>query len=298
MLSPKQTLNVGRKTVRGQSKGCLLGMFDMSSLSQIIEQGIFPGSLTKSTQQDLVRIYEDATVLSCSTPSGYQIGLLFGLRKAIDQSSSTVPETFYLLYFYGNVMCLEHVRFQFTRFRQLGFNVLIPEYVGYGMSSGVPSEFGCYESADAAYHYLTQVLHVPPSRIIVGGWSLGAAVAIDLAARKTVAGLVALCAFTNIVEQFTTILPRTWATTLLPLLTERFDNLSKMQQIRCPIFISHGMQDEFVPFAMGEQLHRAVSDQQSVTFLPIEGCGHKDIFDFSILWTGLRDFIKQFVAKY
>ena len=273
-------------------------MSDMSSLSQTIQQSIFAGSLIKSTHQDLVGIYEDATVLSRSTPSGNQIGLLFGSRKATDQYSSAVPETLHLLYFYGRGKCLCNSHFEFTRFRQLGLNVLIPEYIGHGMSSGAASEFGCYESADVAYRYLTRVLHVPPSQIIVGGWSLGAAVAIDLAARKSVAGLVTLSAFTNIVEQATTILPRTWATTLLPLLTERFDNLSKMQQIRCPIFISHGMQDEFVPFAMGEQLHRAVSDQQSVTFLPIEGCGHKDIFDFSILWTGLRDFIKQFVAKY
>ncbi|MBV9689787.1 MAG: alpha/beta hydrolase [Ktedonobacteraceae bacterium] len=273
-------------------------MSDISSLSQTIQQGIFAGSLIKSTQQDLVRIYEDATVLSRSTPSGYQIGLLFGSRKAADQSSSAVPETLHLLYFYGREKCLRNCRFEFTRFRQFGLNVLIPEYIGYGMSSGVASEAGCYESADVAYRSLTKVLHVPPSQIIVGGSSLGAAVAIDLAARKSVAGLVALSAFTDVVELVTTILPRTSTTTVQLLIQERFDNLSKIGQVRCPIFISHGMQDEFAPFAMGEQLHRAVSGQQSVTFLPIEGCGHDDIFDFSILWTGLRDFVKQLVPKY
>jgi pimeloyl-ACP methyl ester carboxylesterase len=268
-------------------------MSDISSLSQTIEQAIFAGSLIKSTQQDLVGIYEDATVLSRSTPSGNQVGLLFGLRKAVDQSPSAVPETLHLLYFYGRGKCLRNSRFEFTRFRQLGLNVLIPEYVGYGMSSGAASEFGCYESADIAYRYLTKILHVPPSQIIVGGWSLGAAVAIDLAARKSVAGLFALSAFTNIVEQATTILPRTSTTTVQLLIQERFDNLSKIRQVRCPIFISHGMQDEFVPFAMAEHLHCAISDHESVTFLPIQGCSHNDIFDFSTFWTGLGAFVSS-----
>ena len=52
------------------------------------------------------------------------------------------------------------------------------------MSSGQANEFGCYEAADAAYHYLTETLHVHPAQIVVSGWSLGAAVATDLAARK------------------------------------------------------------------------------------------------------------------
>jgi abhydrolase domain-containing protein 17 len=58
------------------------------------------------------------------------------------------------------------------------------------MSSVQASESGCYEAADAAYHYLTETLHVPPAQIAVSGWSLGAAIAIDLAASEPVAGLL------------------------------------------------------------------------------------------------------------
>ena len=47
-------------------------------------------------------------------------------------------------------MCLNDPPIEFDQFRRLGLNVLIPEYVGYGMSGGKPSETGCRETADAA----------------------------------------------------------------------------------------------------------------------------------------------------
>jgi pimeloyl-ACP methyl ester carboxylesterase len=261
------------------------------SLSHLKDQLIFPGSLIKSTQEDLARIYEEATILSCSTPSGYQMGLLSSLKEATSQPLPIAPESLYLLYFYGNGTSLQNSRFEFIRFQQLGLNVLFPEYLGYGMSSGIASEFGCYEVADVAYRYLTAKLHIPPSQIIVGGWSLGAAVAIDLVVRKPVAGLVVLSAFTSIIDQAHAMLPWIPKTMLQLLVKERFDNLGKFHQIKCPIFLSHGTEDELVPFTMAEQLKSTISDQRLVTFLPIQRSGHNDIFDFPLLWRGIEDFI-------
>ena len=64
---------------------------------------------------------------------------------------------------------------EFDRFRRLGLNVLIPDYLGYGMSAGKASEIGCRETAETAYQALVS-RGFPPSRIIAGGWSLGGAV--------------------------------------------------------------------------------------------------------------------------
>jgi fermentation-respiration switch protein FrsA (DUF1100 family) len=189
-------------------------------------------------------------------------------------------------------MGLETSSYEFAQFRQLGFNVLIPEYPGYGMSSGQASESGCYEAADAAYHYLTETLHVPPAQIVVSGWSLGAAVAIDLAARKHVAGLIVLSAFTSLPEQARAMLPWIPQSVVRLFLKERFDNLSKIRQVTCPIFIGHGTQDELVPFAMAERLAQAARQRDMVTFLPIEGSGHNDLFEVgeNALWTEIQDF--------
>jgi len=93
---------------------------------------IFPGSRGKTTETALVRAYEGSTILSRTT------------RLA---------------------SCSVQVS-------QLGCTVLIPEYPGYGMSSGWASESGCYEAADAAYHYLTETLRAHPTQIVVAGWRL------------------------------------------------------------------------------------------------------------------------------
>lgn len=240
-----------------------------------------------------MRAYEGASILSCTTSSGYQVGLLFGRGLlSTEHASLCASETRHLLYFYGNGMCLGTSSYEFAHFRQLGFNVLITEYPGYGMSSSQASESGCYEAADATYHYLTEVLHVHPAQILVAGWSLGAAVAIDLASRKQVAGLIALSAFTNIPEQVSAMLPWLPQSVVRQFIQERFDNLSKIRQVTCPIFIGHGMQDELVPFSMAERLAQAARQRSPVTFLPIQECGHNGIFEASrgYVWTAVKDF--------
>jgi fermentation-respiration switch protein FrsA (DUF1100 family) len=179
-----------------------------------------------------------------------------------------------LIYFYGNAMCLRYAAEDFERYRRLGLNVLIPEYVGYGMSGGSPSERGCQGTAEAAYDYLVSQRHIPPSRIIVGGWSLGGAVAIDLAYRKPVAGLIVFSAFTSGVEMGRRIAP------FLPvslLLRHRFDNLHKIARVKCPILIGHGRRDEIVPFPMGQRLAEAA--KVKVMTLWIDDAAHNDFYD-------------------
>src|SRR6266581_5320045 len=267
-----------------------------SPFSQLKTALIFPGSRGKTTEAALVRAYEGSTILSCTTSSGYQVGLLSGAgQPSVVNPTPPAPGTWYLVYFYGNGMCLETCSYEFVQFRQLGYTVLIPEYPGYGMSSGWASESGCYEAADAAYHYLTEILHAHPTQIVVAGWSLGAAVAIDLAARKQVAGLIVLGAFTNIPEQAHAMLPWVpkWVVRLF--IRERFDNVSKIRQVTCPIFIGHGTEDELVPFAMAERLAQAAGPRRPVTFLPIQGFGHNGIFEASsgCVWTAIKDFLSN-----
>lgn len=226
----------------------------------------------------------------------HQVGLLFGAgQSCAGKPSPAAPGTWNLVYFYGNGMYLETCCYEFAQFRQLGCSVLIPEYPGYGMSSGRASESECHKAADAAYHYLTATLHAHPAQIVVAGWSPGAAVDIDLAARKQVAGLIVLSAFTNLPEQAHAMLPWVPKSVVRLFIRERFDNLSKIRRVTCPIFIGHGTQDELVPFAMAERLAQAARPGNPVTFLPIEGCGHNQLFEVggNALWTAIRHFTKN-----
>lgn len=179
-----------------------------------------------------------------------------------------------MIFFYGNAMCLNYSDSQLEQFRRLGLNVLIPEYVGYGMSSGRPSERGCQATALAAYDYLVDEREVTPGQIIAAGWSLGGAVAIDLASQREVSGLMAFSSFTSGVDMGRRMLP------ILPvsmLLRHRFDNIQKITKITCPTLIGHGRWDRLIPFAMGEALAKKAGGP--VTTLWIDRADHNDFFD-------------------
>jgi Arc/MetJ-type ribon-helix-helix transcriptional regulator len=155
---------------------------------------VFPGSSTHGEVNAVVQPTTGCELVTLHAPDGTRIVALFGRSPTLGAAAAKPA----LLYFYGNGACMAYSRDVFNRFRSLGFNVIMADYEGYGMSGGTPSEPGCYAAADAAYNYLLTRNDVDQSRIVATGWSLGAAVAIDLATRRHVAGLVTFSAFTNI----------------------------------------------------------------------------------------------------
>ena len=236
---------------------------------------IFPGHETQGEDFAQVRPRAGTELVHLETRHGEPIVALFGPALTLDgrpDRDAALRPT--LIYFYGNGMCLNYATEDFERYRRLGLNVLIPEYVGYGMSGGSPSERGCEGTADAVYDYLVSTRRIPPSRIVAGGWSLGGAVAVDLAYRKPVAGLIMFSAFTSGVEMGRRLTP------FLPvslLLRHRFDNLHKISRIKCPILIGHGRRDRIVPFEMGKRL-AAAANKVPVTTLWIDEADHNDFY--------------------
>ncbi len=236
---------------------------------------IFPGHETQGQPLAEVRPRRGTDLVRMQTPAGTPIVALYGPALTADgRPDPLAPGRPTLLYFYGNGMCLNLAGDEFERFRRLGLNVMIPEYVGYGMSAGKPSERGCQDTADAAYGYLIRTHGLKPDRIVVGGWSLGAAVAIDLASRRPAGGLVAFSAFTSGVDMAHRLLPFLPASLLL---RHRFDSIRKIGGITCPILIGHGRQDRIVPFEMGERLARTA--RAPVSTLWIDEADHNDFFD-------------------
>ncbi|MGO9462990.1 MAG: alpha/beta hydrolase [Isosphaeraceae bacterium] len=252
---------------------------------------IFPGASTQGDRNAQVRPQPGTELIRLETQHGDPVVALFGPALRGDGRPHPDPAGRpTLIYFYGNAMCVASAQIQFDQFRRLGLNVIIPDYVGYGMSGGRPSERGCEDTALAVYDYLTSNRSIPSSQILAGGWSLGAAVAIDLASRKPVAGLMVFSAFTSGVDMGRRLLP------FLPvslLLHHRFDNLSKIHQVGCPILIGHGRLDSMIPFSMAEKL--AAAAKSPVTTLWIAQADHNDFFD--VAGRRVDDAISEFVGR-
>jgi uncharacterized protein len=232
-----------------------------------------------------------------ATPAIYQLAFEEVLLKTSDglsvhgwfipgTSKDKTARTF--LFFHGNAGNISHRLDKLLELRKLGAHVLLLDYRGYGKSEGKPSEKGTYLDAEAAYRYLTEERKTPAERIVFYGESLGCAVAIETARRHPAAALVLESPFTSTVEMGKLVFP--W----LPvrwMVRYRYDNLSKMPELRLPVLILHSPQDEVVPFQMGQTLYAAAAGPKKLVEL---SGGHNDGYEVTgkRYVDAIRDFLK------
>jgi fermentation-respiration switch protein FrsA (DUF1100 family) len=247
---------------------------------------VFPGSATQGLAGASLPPSADYELIPLRTADGTRIVAEFGGALSRDGKPAEDPgHAPTVIFFYGNGACAAYMAVEFWRFRQMGANVIMPDFPGYGMSGGKPSEKGFYAAADSVYDYVSQRPGIDRDRISAVGWSMGGAVAIELASRRKVAALETISAFTSlpaVAHRTAPWLPVRW------ILRSRFDNVSRIASITCPIFIAHGTIDQIVPPEMAAQL--AAATRGKVVPLMIEGAGHNDIFDKGgdALWSAMR----------
>ncbi|CAE7214699.1 abhd17c, partial [Symbiodinium necroappetens] len=80
----------------------------------------------------------------------------------------------------------------------LEVHVLIMEYPGYGICPGKPSEDSFRQASQICLNFAKKVLRIPSSDIIIVGRSLGAAVALQVAATSAACGLVLIAPFLSL----------------------------------------------------------------------------------------------------
>ena len=147
------------------------------------------------------------------------------------------------------------------------------DYRGYGKSEGIPSEKGLYEDMAAAYKYISDERKIASKDIILYGESIGEAVAIDLAHRVEVRALITEETFTSIKDMARI------AYSSFPhfIFSSRFNAIGKIKSVRSPKLIIHSIDDEIVPFYMGEKLFNAASLPKK--FLRIRGSHNTAFLD-------------------
>lgn len=179
-----------------------------------------------------------------------------------------------LLWFHGNAGNISH-RVDMLRHlhRETKVNIMMIDYREYGRSEGVVSERGTYQDAMGAYDYLLARSEIDSDKIIGFGQSLGAAVAVELALQRSLQGLILEAPFTSIREMAKVLLP--W----LPiggLLSTKYDNLSKMDQVTVPLLVLQGDRDEVIPYSHGKRIFEAAREPKA--FHTIFGAGHNDTY--------------------
>jgi uncharacterized protein len=189
-----------------------------------------------------------------------------------------------IVYFHGNGGSL---RFRVPRFRKLidaGIGLVGLEYRGYGGSAGSPSEQGLIDDGQAAYRFAAA--HYPAQQLVLWGESLGAGVAVAVAAEQPVGRVILEAPFTSAVALGA---QHYWYLPVRLLMKDQFHSDSRIGKITVPLMIMHGVHDRTVPYTMGEQLFDlANKPKHLVRFL--DG-GHDDLDA-----NGALDAVARFLA--
>jgi len=227
-----------------------------------------------------ITTYKDnPEIIKLKTPDGASISAVY-LKNP--------KATYTILASHGNAEDLNTSYPRLQLFRQHGFNVFAYDYHGYGTSTGVPSEENVYADIDAAYIYLTQSLKIPAEKIIVYGYSIGAAVSVEIATHKKIGGLILQSAFLSAPRVYTEV-------PLSPF--DKYNNLKKIKSVSCPILFIHGTADTLIPFWQAEKLYdRASSPKQH---LWVNGAGHNNVLNVAgkNYWQAIDGFVRGFLSK-
>ena len=155
-----------------------------------------------------------------------------------------------LIYFGGNA---EEVSWlAATAGRYAGWSLLLFNYRGYGASEGKPGEAQLFADALRIYDYAAG--RAQGGRVAVMGRSLGSGVAVHLAARRPLAGVILVSPYDSVESVAKGIYP------FLPIglmLKHRFDSLSLAPGIRTPLLCLVASDDRVIPRPHSERLYAA-----------------------------------------
>lgn len=173
-----------------------------------------------------------------------------------------------IVYFSGNAGGLKD---RATRFRSLidaGYGVIAPAYRGSSGSTGSPDEASLM--ADAA----SLVKAETNGPLVLYGESLGTAVAIRLASDGFGSAVVLEAPFTSFIDLVGIQFP---AEDLSNLITQKWDSLRHIPDVKQPLLVLHGSNDKVVPIKMGRHMFK-VAGSTDKQFHEITNSGHSGVW--------------------
>ena len=197
-----------------------------------------------------------------------------------------------ILIFHGNAGNITHRDIFLQGFNRLGYSVLLVDYHGYGKSEGSPSEKNLYLDGEASLKWLSEKKQIIPAQIILFAKSLGSGVAVELATKNTFKGLILETPFSSIPSVARSHFPYN-CFPVEYMTIDKFDNISKMEKIKCPILFIHGTRDTIIDKKESEKLFAKGTMPKEIYL--VEGADHNNIQDvaFPKYWDKISDWISR-----
>lgn len=189
-----------------------------------------------------------------------------------------------IIYFGGNAEAMAITAEDISR-RFPGFTLYLMEYRGYGRSSGESSEQGQYSDALKLYDTVRQ----RHEEISIGGRSLGAGIAIYVAAHKEVKNLALITPYDSIVNVGQKQFP------IYPvdlLLKDKYNVIPYVKDINSKTLVIIAEQDKVIPKVNTQNLINAF-DTQELEVVVIKDRGHNDLSLDDKYYKTLQDFVNK-----
>ena len=182
-----------------------------------------------------------------------------------------------LVYFHGNSFDIGERAYRIKKYIDRGWGVLIIGWRGYSGNSGKPSELNLYIDAESTFDWLDKNTLIKKKDIVLYGESLGTGVVLEMATRYVFRSVILEAPFTSIVDiaqKKYKIYPAKF------LVLDKFDNISKINNINSPILIISGKKDEIIPHEHSIRLFDKAKSPKDSLF--IDDAMHNNLYDFGI----------------
>ena len=213
---------------------------------------------------------------------------LFGYLVGACQPNSAV-----MIAFHGNAdVARWFVPWASNAARATGACVMLPEYRGYDGLGGSPSYETSSLDAKAALEYARENLQVSPDSLVVFGYSLGSAIAAELAAHTSPRALVLQAPFTSTRAMAARMYVPGLQFFFRVITRVHYNTLARVRALRTQVWVAHGDRDRVVPLQMGKAVFEAAGNRGEL--LVVRGAGHTDLPEVagSAYWSWLASAVR------
>ncbi|MEO8769548.1 MAG: alpha/beta fold hydrolase [Ferruginibacter sp.] len=180
-----------------------------------------------------------------------------------------------VIYFHGNMENVEYYEHFAPAFTKKGYEVWMPDYPGYGKSTGERNEKKMYDEAFQVQKLAMTKFH--SDSIIIYGKSLGTGIAAYTASASKCKQLILETPYysiTNLFAHYAFVYP-------VSMMCEyKIPTWEFLEDVKAPVTIFHGTDDNIIPYSCAEKLKTSL--KKGDQFITIPGARHNDVAKFDI----------------
>lgn len=198
------------------------------------------------------------------------------------------------------------------KFYELGYNILIPDLRGHGLSNGNYVGMGWHDRLDILEWIKHLVKENEECKIVLHGVSMGSATVCMTAGEdlpSNVKAIISDCGYSSAWEQFSHHLKRVYHLPSFPILNiaslnakykagysiREASTTKQLAKSKTPILFIHGDKDIFVPYAMMEKLYKATNSPKEMVTIKDAEHARAVVKDPDTYWNSINSFLAKYL---